>query len=78
MLVTIGSVCLKTRLLVTIELMNELTNSHSSALKLTFGYFVRYYCHFGWYRRRVGKGRVGHGFDLYLLDNRNRTQKWDE
>ena len=22
-------------------------------------------------------GRVGHGIDHYLLDNRNRTQKWD-
>ena len=30
------------------------------------------------YRRQVGKGRVGHGIDHYLLDNRNRTQKWDE
>ena len=29
-------------------------------------------------RRQVGKGRVGLGIDRYLLDNRNRTQKWDE
>ena len=28
--------------------------------------------------RYVGKGRVGLGVDRYLLDNRNRTQKWDE
>ena len=25
-----------------------------------------------------GEGEVGRGVDLYLLDNRNRTQKWDE
>ena len=30
------------------------------------------------YWRQEGKGRVGQGFDVYLLDNRNRTQKWDE
>ena len=30
------------------------------------------------YRRQVGNGRVGLGIDHYLLDNRNRTQKWDE
>ena len=30
------------------------------------------------YRRQEGNGRVGLGIDHYLLDNRNRTQKWDE
>ena len=24
------------------------------------------------------EGEIGQGFDVYLLDNRNRTQKWDE
>ena len=41
-------------------------------IKLVFRVFVSEY------RRQVGKGRVGHGIDHYLLDNRNRTQKWDE
>ena len=30
------------------------------------------------YRRQVGIGEVWHEVDSYLLDNRNRTQKWDE
>ena len=25
-----------------------------------------------------GRRERGQGFDIYLLDNRNRTQKWDE
>ena len=41
-------------------------------VRLVFRFFVSEY------RRQVGKGRVGHGIDHYLLDNRNRTQKWDE
>ena len=30
------------------------------------------------YERQVGIGERGHEVDSYLLDNRNRTQKWDE
>ena len=30
------------------------------------------------YKRRVGIGEDWHEVDFYLLDNRNRTQKWDE
>ena len=30
------------------------------------------------FKEARGGGEKWQGFDIYLLDNRNRTQKWDE
>ena len=39
-------------------------------------YFFKFF--FGIIRGKRGMGERRHEIDAYLLDNRNRTQKWDE
>ena len=39
---------------------------------------VNFLSFFGIIRGKRGMGERRHEIDAYLLDNRNRTQKWDE
>ena len=41
-------------------------------------FFSELLCFFGTKRDKRGMGERRHEIDAYLLDNRNRTQKWDE
>ena len=46
--------------------------------RIPFPIPISFFHFFFIYKRRVGIGEGWHEVDSYLLDNRNRTQKWDE
>ena len=53
-----------------ISKINNFSEHHCSLMRLKSQFWN--------FKRQVGKGEEWQGIDIYLLDNRNRTQKWDE